>query len=93
MWNPSCTGGYRGEQPARRRGGARAGGGALMIDPAVLHHHLTHARPTAELIAQLVRLDPELAIPAALPLLAARLLGATGSDTDDDELEPERAIA
>jgi hypothetical protein len=40
-----------------------------------------------------VRLDPELAIPAALPLLAARLLGAAGSEPDDEEPELERAIA
>jgi hypothetical protein len=65
-----------------------------MIDPLLLHHHLTHARPTAELIAQMVRLDPELAIPAALPVLAARLLGAAEvNDDEDEEPEPEAATA
>lgn len=64
-----------------------------MIDPLFLHH-LTQARPTAELFHQLARLDPDLAIPAALPLLAARLLGASSLDEDEDNgAEPELASA
>lgn len=62
-----------------------------MIDPILLHHWST-ARPTAELFLQLTRLDPELAIPAALPLLAARLLGAAADD-DDEDLQPEAELA
>ncbi|HEX9895874.1 MAG TPA: hypothetical protein VGA78_18225 [Gemmatimonadales bacterium] len=62
-----------------------------MIDPILLHHWTT-ARPTAELFHQLSRLDPDLAIPAALPLLAARLLGAAGED-DDEDTQPEAELA
>lgn len=62
-----------------------------MIDPILLHHW-ANARPMAEVFAQLTRLDPELAIPAALPLLAARLLGAAGAD-DEDDTQPESALA
>lgn len=62
-----------------------------MLDPA-LFHHLTAARPGGELIAQLAQLDPELAIPAALPLIAARLLGAIAAD-DDEEDVPEVELA
>lgn len=62
-----------------------------MIDPLFLHH-LTQARPTAELFHQLARLDPELAIPAALPLMAARLLGAASMD-DDEDAGPEHELA
>lgn len=63
-----------------------------MIDPILLHHW-SAARPTAELFAQLSRLDPELAIPAALPLLAARLLGAVADDDEDDLPEADLATA
>lgn len=64
-----------------------------MIDPILLQK-LTHARPPAELLGQLAQLEPGLALPAALPLLAARLLGATGADEDDDgESEPELLTA
>ncbi len=63
-----------------------------MLDP-MLFHKLTNTSPPAELIKQLARLDPDLAIPAALPLLAARLLGAVGDDDDDEEPEPELVSA
>ncbi len=64
-----------------------------MLDPHFLHH-LSAAPPTAELFHQLARLDPELAIPAALPLVAARLLGAVGIDDDEESYgEPELATA
>jgi hypothetical protein len=62
-----------------------------MLDPILLQQWT--AKPTAELFHQLTRLDPELAIPAALPLLAARLLGAAAEDEDDDLPEPELATA
>jgi hypothetical protein len=62
-----------------------------MID-AALFHHLTTARPGGELITQLAQLDPELAIPAALPLIAARLLGAIAAD-DEEEDRPQTELA
>ena len=62
-----------------------------MID-AMLIYKLTHSSPTSELLNQLVRFHPELTIEAALPLLAARLLGATASDEDEDQL-PESELA
>ena len=55
-----------------------------MLDPILLHH-FSAPQPTGELISQLVRLDPELAIPAALPLIAARLLGAVSADDEEDD--------
>ena len=55
-----------------------------MLDPMILHK-LTHTAPPAEVLRQLAALNPELAFPAALPLLAARLLGASGVDDDADD--------
>jgi hypothetical protein len=63
-----------------------------MLDPVLLHK-LTHARPAAELVAQLTQLDPQLALPAALPLLAARLLGAQDFEEDDEPGDAEAASA
>jgi hypothetical protein len=54
-----------------------------MLDPVL--HHLHQARETATWVAQLMRVDPELMLPAALPLLAARLMDAGGCE-DDAEL-------
>jgi hypothetical protein len=63
-----------------------------MIDPIVLQKFA--ARGPAELLQQLMALDPELAIPAALPLLAARLMGATAAPIEDeDDLENDLASA
>ena len=56
-----------------------------MLDPVM--HHLHQARETATWVAQLMRIDPELMLPAALPLLAARLMDAGGVEDDDAELE------
>ena len=56
-----------------------------MLDPVLVHLH--QAKQSAQWFAQLISLDPELMIPAALPLVAARLMGAGGVDDDgDDEL-------
>ncbi|HZN98458.1 MAG TPA: hypothetical protein VFB61_12050, partial [Gemmatimonadales bacterium] len=52
-------------------------------------HHLHQARETATWIAQLMRIDPELMLPAALPLLAARLMDAGGIEDDSELDEPE----
>ena len=56
-----------------------------MLDPVL--HHLHQAKETATWVAQLMRIDPDLMLPAALPLLAARLMDAGGYD-DDAELAP-----
>ncbi len=55
-----------------------------MFDP--VFQHLSQAKQTAVWFAQLIRLDPDLVIPAALPLLAARLMDAGGieDETSDD---------
>lgn len=58
-----------------------------MVDPVM--HHLHQARETATWVAQLMRIDPELMLPAALPLLAARLMDAGGIDDDSEFDEPE----
>lgn len=58
-----------------------------MLDPVM--HHLHQARETATWIAQLMRIDPELMLPAALPLLAARLMDAGGIEDDFELDEPE----
>lgn len=60
-----------------------------MIDPVLQHLH--EAKQTAAMVAQLMRLDPELMLPAALPLLAARLMDAGGFDDDPEPDEPEAA--
>ena len=57
-----------------------------MLDPVL--HHLQQAKETAAWVAQLMRLDPELMVPAALPLVAARLMDAGGID---DDPEPDLA--
>ena len=54
-----------------------------MLDPVL--HHAYQAKLSAQFFAQLMKLDPELVFPAALPLLAARLMGADLSDDDLDE--------
>ncbi|HEU5218307.1 MAG TPA: hypothetical protein VFU23_06595 [Gemmatimonadales bacterium] len=54
-----------------------------MLDPVL--HHLHQAKETANWVAQLMRVDPELMLPAALPLLAARLMDAGGCE-DEGEL-------
>jgi hypothetical protein len=51
-----------------------------MLDPVL--HHLQQAKQTAVWIAELMRVDPELVLPAALPLLAARLMDAGGCEDD-----------
>lgn len=82
-------------EPGRSATGAedRTAEVVTMIDPMLIYK-LTHSSPTSELLNQLVRFYPELTIEAALPLLAARLLGATASDEDDDQCsEPELASA
>jgi hypothetical protein len=56
-----------------------------MLDPVL--QHLSQAKQTAVWFAQLIRLDPELVIPAALPLLAARLMDAGGIEDDFAEDE------
>ncbi len=57
-----------------------------MLDPVL--HHLQQAKQTAVWVAQLMRLDPELMLPAALPLVAARLMDAGGIE---DDPEPDLA--
>jgi hypothetical protein len=54
-----------------------------MLDPVL--HHLHQAKETASWVAQLMRVDPDLMLPAALPLLAARLMDAGGCE---DDIEP-----
>lgn len=62
-----------------------------MIEPILVH--LPQAKPAAALVAQLMRLDPQLMLPAALPLIAARLMDAGGADDEPepDVLEPDSA--
>jgi hypothetical protein len=54
-----------------------------MFDPMLLQ--LSQAKQTAVWFAQLMRLDPDLVIPAALPLLAARLMDAGGIEDESSE--------
>lgn len=54
-----------------------------MLDPML--HHLQQARESAQWFAQLIQLDPELVLPAALPLLAARLMDAGGIEEEGDD--------
>jgi hypothetical protein len=56
-----------------------------VIDPVL--QHLQQAKQTAAMVAQMMRLDPELMLPAALPLLAARLMDAGGAEEDPDAEE------
>ncbi len=53
-----------------------------MLDPVV--QHLSQAKQTATWVSQLMHLDPELMLPAALPLLAARLMDAGGVEDEPD---------
>lgn len=64
-----------------------------MLDPVM--HHLYQARETATWVAQLMRVDPELMLPAALPLLAARLMDAGGfeDEADSAQLDPSIDLA
>jgi hypothetical protein len=62
-----------------------------MFDP--VFHHLQQAKQTAIWVAQLMRVDPELMLPAALPLLAARLMDAGGMDDEPDEGDAELEMA
>ncbi|MGE0556228.1 MAG: hypothetical protein AB7R55_22595 [Gemmatimonadales bacterium] len=62
-----------------------------MLDPVL--HHLPHAKQTAQWFAQLIQMDPELVLPAALPLIAARLMGVGGVDDEpEEEQDPEFAV-
>ncbi|MSR01614.1 MAG: hypothetical protein EXR94_02570 [Gemmatimonadetes bacterium] len=54
-----------------------------MLDP--VFHHLHQAKQSAQYFAQLMQLDPELVFPAALPLLAARLMGSEACEDEGDE--------
>lgn len=64
-----------------------------MLDPVL--HHLQQAKQTAVWVAQLMRVDPELMLPAALPLLAARLMDAGGveDDPEPDASDPSVGLA
>ena len=64
-----------------------------MLDPVM--HHLQQAKQTAVWVAQLMRLDPELMLPAALPLVAARLMDAGGmeDDAEADLADPSMGLA
>jgi len=63
----------------------------MMFDPVLAHLH--QAKQSAQWFAQLIQLNPELVLPAALPLLAARLMDAGGIDEDgDDESLAEAAV-
>jgi hypothetical protein len=64
-----------------------------MLDPVL--HHLQQAKQTAAWVAQLIRLDPELMLPAALPLVAARLMEAGGveEDAEPDVTDPSIGLA
>lgn len=54
-----------------------------MLDPILAHLH--QAKQSAQWFAQMIQLDPELVLPAALPLIAARLMDAGGVEDDVDE--------
>lgn len=54
-----------------------------MLDPVMVHLH--QAKQSAQWFAQLIQLDPELMIPAALPLVAARLMDAGGAEDEAEE--------
>ncbi|MEO8451778.1 MAG: hypothetical protein ABI647_18450 [Gemmatimonadota bacterium] len=63
----------------------------MMLDPVL--HNIQQAKQSAQFFAQLMQLNPELMLPAALPLIAARLMGADGfEEEDEDAPEPEFAV-
>jgi hypothetical protein len=62
-----------------------------VIDPVLQHLH--QAKQTAAMVAQLMRLDPDLMLPAALPLLAARLMDAGGFEYDSEPDTPVELAA
>ncbi len=62
-----------------------------MLDPVLPHLH--QAKQSAQWFAQLIQLDPELMIPAALPLVAARLMGAGGAEDEGDDEAGEATLA
>ena len=68
-------------------------GGIEMFDPVI--QHLPQAKQTATWVVQLMQLDPELMIPAALPLLAARLMDAGGveEDPEPESTDPQLGLA
>lgn len=65
-----------------------------MFDPVLQHLH--QAKQTAVWVAELIRMDPELMLPAALPLLAARLMDAGGCEDEpepgDFDIQPDLAV-
>ncbi len=62
-----------------------------MLDPVL--HHLQQAKQTAIWVAQLMRVDPDLMLPAALPLLAARLMDAGGAEDEVEDGDQEMGLA
>ena len=62
-----------------------------MLEPVV--QHLSQAKQTAIWVAQLMHLDPELMLPAALPLVAARLMDAGGVEEESDDETGEAQVA
>ena len=62
-----------------------------MFDP--VFHHLQQAKQTAIWVAQLMRVDPDLMLPAALPLLAARLMDAGGAEDEAEDGDQEMGLA
>jgi hypothetical protein len=62
-----------------------------MLDPVL--HHLQQAKQTAIWVAQLMRVDPDLMLPAALPLLAARLMDAGGAEDEAEDGDQEMGLA
>ena len=63
----------------------------MMLDPVL--HSLQQAKQSAQFFAQLMQLNRELMLPAALPLIAARLMGAdVFEEEDEDAPEPEFAV-
>jgi hypothetical protein len=62
-----------------------------MFDPVLVH--LPQAKQVAQWFTQVIQLDPDLVLPAALPLVAARLMDAGGVDDDDpDRDDSELAV-
>lgn len=79
-----------------RRTGRQDPDDRTMIDPMLIQK-LSQAEPSADALRQLAQLDPSLTMPAALPLLLARLMGPTCASGDEgeegEEFEPELASA